>query len=106
MYMPGFGGGKGSPELNVPDHEFVPRLVEQGIIKITKKDQEHYLSKTDVTSVATGRGNDHYICYRNIAGTLRLRSARVMLHYRDWLKSVTVLLRKRQAKSGRRTHAV
>ena len=30
MYMPGFGGGKGSPELNVPDHEFVPRLVEQG----------------------------------------------------------------------------
>ena len=29
MYMPGFGGGKESPELNVPDHEFVPRLVEQ-----------------------------------------------------------------------------
>ena len=33
MYMPGFGGGKGSPELNIPDHEFVPRLVEQGTLK-------------------------------------------------------------------------
>jgi len=28
MYMPGFGGGTNSPELNIPDHKFIPDLVE------------------------------------------------------------------------------